>query len=809
MTPTILFTLGTAPAGWLPVAQDLLRRAPQGVELMLRGVSEWHHAVELSAGQTSGAGLAAWADALPAEDPLRGELAEVGGDRRAAWGALEPRACWTLPVLAEAYPGACYLVLVEAPAQALAAELLVDDACQATEVLDRWVASARRILRHLHAHPGRCLVLDAAEARQDRALATLLCRERTGIALREPAEDAPALGGPDPLALYLADAMASRHPASAAAYAELQAACQPLTDELAAPRARPDIHTAAVQLRVLEAARKAVDRMSADLLATQLVAQQAGVERDAACADATEVLARQHRQQEQLAAALLQQQATETKVASLEAELAGLQHDLAQTKASLAGSRKEARELTTEVEASRRDMQAAAANEEALRDKLLAAEVSRETAHRHRDELAQQLESMAATVTELRAEMQRQSNTHAAAMQEQLAASSLQQQTAQAGLAALEAERETAHQHRAELAQQLLRANEEKRLLIARLHDAHGEVAQVQQQLRRLDERLPHAAAARGAGLDLGQVRTGSARNTPPHRELEFDFPSLRRPGRPVQALSLRLVEHNGNPGLVLFDDGTPPLDGWQESGREGERPLTLLVPADHDSRRRLAGLGASDWLLLQAVMSGLERALRAGNDGLPGTWLLVLQRLRAQIDALPPQPRHDRVEFATVEGEGGRVGLHVLMHVVDCAGTRQLRWGLTWWPAADGGDVEWQTGPRGCVEPPLLSWPVDAQTGPVERLRLAASTHLPRAARRARWLALPPQDLQLMRAVNAAVPAWLEAAAAAGSVTAQQQAAWRAWAQVLAGRIDAELRPPLLRRALRALAASLRGAKP
>lgn len=746
MTPTVLFTFGTAPAGWLPVAQDLLRRAPQGVELALRGVNDWHQAAERAAGTTAAAGLAAWADALPADDPLRGELAEIGGDRRAAWGALEPRACWTLPVLAAAHPGASYLILVDAPAQALAGELLLDEACQATEVLDRWVASARRILRHLHAHPGRCMVLDAAEARQDRALATLCCRERTGIALREPAEDAPALGGPDALALYLAEIMASRHPASASVYAELQAACQPLGDEVAAARNRPDINAAAARLHVLETARGAVEGMASELQAAQLVAQQTGVERDAARADAAEVLERQHGQQEQLAAALLQQQAAEDKVANLQADLAGLQQDFLQTQASLAGSQAETRKLTNEVEAARRDLQAAAATEEALRGKLVSAEVSREMAQRHRDELATQL----------------------------------------------------------------TRANEEKRLLLARLHDAHGEVAQVQQQLRRLDERLPHAAAARGAGLDLGQVRTGAVRNTPPHRELDFDFPPLRRPGRPAQALSVRLVEHNGNPGLVLFGDGSPPLDGWQESGHEGERPLTLLVPADDDSRRRLARLNASDWLLLQAVMSGMERALRAGNDDLPGGWLLVLQRLRAQIDALPPRLRHDRAEFATVQSEGGRVGLHALLHQVDCAGTHQSRWGLTWWPAPGGGDVEWHLGPQGCPEPPLLAWPLDASsTQPVEHLRLAAGSVSPRAARRARGLALPAQDLQLMRAVHAALPVWLDAAAAAQTVTTQQHAAWRAWARALAGRIDADLRPPLLRRALRALASSLRGAKP
>jgi hypothetical protein len=355
---------------------------------------------------------------------------------------------------------------------------------------------------------------------------------------------------------------------------------------------------------------------------------------------------------------------------------------------------------------------------------------------------------------------------------------------------------------------QAARREEETRLLLARLHDSHGEAARLQTALRTLDERLPYAAAARGAGLDLGPVRMGALRDTPPHRELGFELPHCRRPGQPPAPLALRLVEHNGNPGLVLFADGAPPLMAWQESSREGDRPLSLFVPADEDSRQRLARLSGSDWLLLQALMSALERSLRAAGEAAPPGWLLVLMRLRSAIDALPERPRHDGIEFsaaASAPGSSTVDGLNMRLRGVDCAGLRQARWGLTWWPASGGGDIEWQLGEGGCSDPVLVSWPLQPDGRPSERLRIATNGEGPRASRRQRWLALPAQDLRMLRAVTAAMPDWVDAAASSGAVPAERALTWRASAQTLARRIDTDLQLPLSRRLARALRGTLR----
>ena len=850
MTQTLLFTLGTAPAGWLSLAQDLLRRAPPGVDLCVRSFSDWHRQAETAAA-AAGLPLAAWAEALQEDNPARAELASVAADLRGSWGGLEPRACWTLPLLATLYPRATYLIFVEGPVQALAAELLASADCKADEVLDRWTASARSILRHVHAHPGRCVVLDAVEALRDRGLAAIVCRERTGIALREPDEAAPPLAGPDPLAMYLAGVMASRHLASAAVFAELQAACLPLGDDTAGRQKAPDLKAASAQLRLLIAARHNAERLGVERVAAEEALSKASAERDAARTDAAEVLQRQHAQQEQLAAAVLEQQAAAARQSALEGEIARLREDLGGATAAVAAGRLESDGLRTEVELARRALQTALETEDALRGKLLAAEVSRETALRHRDELQGQLESalkanvaledqasalaergqqldvLQAEHTALTSAMQTLQQEHTQLRQ------ALERATREADLTRTEAQQlhdqgssttealeqarqqlKTLQKDRDQLQQSLqqrlqadhaqsARREEETRLLLGRLHDAHGESARLQQALRTLDERLPHAAAARGAGLDLGPVQMGALRDTPPHRELAFEFPHFRRPGQAPSTLAVRLVEHNGNPGLVVFADGPPPLMAWQESGREGDRPLCLFVPADADSRQRLARLSASDWLLLQAMMSALERSLRAAGDAAPSGWLLVLQRLRAAIDTLPARPRHDRIEFGVIapaHGAGAAEGLHVLLHGVDCGGQRQPRWGLDWWPAAGGGDIEWRLGEHGCAEPALVSWPLQADGRPAERLRIAAGGEGARAERRRRWLTLPTQDLQLMRVVTATMPEWVEAAAGSGVVPAARAAAWHSAAQALTRRIDTDLQVPLSRRLVQAL---------
>jgi hypothetical protein len=232
------------------------------------------------------------------------------------------------------------------------------------------------------------------------------------------------------------------------------------------------------------------------------------------------------------------------------------------------------------------------------------------------------------------------------------------------------------------------RLAEERRLLLQRLHEAHGELARLHQQVRTLDERLPFVGRARAQGMDLGRAEVTAVRDEPPHREVSLELRDVRLPGRAPTSLSARLVEHLGHPGLVLFADGEPVITAWQESAQEGTRPLMLLVPSDLASRQRLAAFTASDWHLLQALLSAVDQSVRTAGPQLPPRWSQVLRRLRAELAALPPTLRHDRLHCEPVQGEGGAEGLAIRLENVDLDGRLAERWGLRWWPTPEGGEL-------------------------------------------------------------------------------------------------------------------------
>src|SRR5690606_10234533 len=99
----------------------------------------------------------------------------------------------------------------------------------------------------------------------------------------------------------------------------------------------------------------------------------------------------------------------------------------------------------------------------------------------------------------------------------------------------------------------------------------------------------------------------------PPHREVSFVVREVRAGKRRVAEAAVRLVEHWGRPGLVIFaEDGRAPFfETWRESGQEEGRPYMLLVHGEESALRVYDAMGTFDWQLVQALVVRLGQALQ------------------------------------------------------------------------------------------------------------------------------------------------------------------------------------------------------
>lgn len=326
-----------------------------------------------------------------------------------------------------------------------------------------------------------------------------------------------------------------------------------------------------------------------------------------------------------------------------------------------------------------------------------------------------------------------------------------------------------------------LSASLESEQLLLELHQVQEELETVCAQRRALqtaaDSALPEAI---GLSLTIGELLPTAERAALPHRELSFALRRLRLAGREVDESTLRLVEHHGHPGLVVFANMQGPqlLDSWIESGREDGRPYALLVPGDRHSQPIFDAMGSTDWLLTQALVGQMGRKVQSSSTVLAPYWGHVARRLRERLQELPHRLRFDGLTFEPADAASeGCLGLQ--FDHVHCGLRRLERLALRWRPTGPQAGIELRYDPL--AGPPLPSWPTDAQGSLPDSLLLpmGPARGVKDAKASAPWARLTASDrdfmlslLSLLPMVAARVPAALQSAARISDLEAAARAA-------------------------------------
>src|SRR5690606_22869345 len=154
---------------------------------------------------------------------------------------------------------------------------------------------------------------------------------------------------------------------------------------------------------------------------------------------------------------------------------------------------------------------------------------------------------------------------------------------------------------------ELRRTREECELLTLQAGQVQQELARVHaEKLRLAQEARSRPATSQFGDVSIGEVVLLGERDTPPHREVSFVIRDVRREGQEIAEAAVRLVEHWGRPGLVIFkEEGRPPvLDSWTESGREDDRPFMLLIHGDEATQAAYDAMTTPDWHLMRALIA-------------------------------------------------------------------------------------------------------------------------------------------------------------------------------------------------------------
>ncbi len=668
-------------------------------------------------------------------------------------------------------------------------DALTDDG---PRMLDTWARDARALLRLIERHRARCLVVDTAEAAgAPVALATAL----RGLAGTVPdGLHVSTAGLIDPVWLPLARAAAREHRAAWRLHEELQAHALPLLDADSAkggatagssPPSDSALRGAALaRLALLRKAEQQRPAVEADLQQAREHSRSLQADAEVARRAHDTALDAQRAEAHRLQAALIglgeRALSAETRlqafVDALHQNQAGLEHaahasqalqqehlsllDRSRAQADEASALRAAvQNLETAQAASQRDAAAAEARIQGLAQRMhQQAEAELADERRALQQLRPQLQAATTEVHSLRQQIAdgatlldasaRAAESAQAALQDRW---QLQFQQQQGELALAQSELDLSqrmHQQaevdlagdRCELLQQLLRHRN--------LRD------ELQHQHRLL--RMQDAAARNGLPLivaepALGAVVVGAEHGDAPHRHFDATVVDVPVGDAVLPHLAVRLIEHHGRPGLLLFcdDEGLPPLSDWSIDGTEAGRPYTSLVPSDGPGAARLSRLARADWVRVAALAAHLEAALRADPALAGGRWPGVAARLCRQLAALPARLRYDGIQVDA----GPATGL-LDVQLIDCLFGAQVLPAITlrWQPGPAAG-LQWLL-PAGETAAPLAAWPLGDDGRPEAAFTLPVGPSWGGSVGQQAWGRFSVHDRALLLGLLDALPA-------------------------------------------------------
>jgi hypothetical protein len=300
----------------------------------------------------------------------------------------------------------------------------------------------------------------------------------------------------------------------------------------------------------------------------------------------------------------------------------------------------------------------------------------------------------------------------------------------------------------AELAQAIESRDAARPLAEAQELKIHRLTDQLQAALEGLDQIASSSAGS--PTLDVGVLDVTGVRNEAPFRELNLSLSDWTCATGTLDEAHVRLVEHNGLPGLVVFQDlhGRAPFTQWDPNGDENGRPFMAVFPSDQGPQAPLSRMASVDWRLVRALTDQLCLSLADDADGgLRRPWHDIAVRLRVGLEFFPDRLRYADVT-ATVQGERAELRLGDVFQGGRSWPELRLEW------HRDDGQARFAllraSDPSGVV---LASWPVSADGSYADRYELPVVGRTDPAVLRQWWGSMPVADQQLITLLVDALP--------------------------------------------------------
>jgi peptidoglycan hydrolase CwlO-like protein len=154
---------------------------------------------------------------------------------------------------------------------------------------------------------------------------------------------------------------------------------------------------------------------------------------------------------------------------------------------------------------------------------------------------------------------------------------------------------------------------------------------------------------------EIEEVIRGTAHETGEHQHINYTLRGITHLGRKFSRLDVRIVEHRGNAGMVIFEPISEerPFYAWEKHGEENGRSYMLIIPSEKKGEEWLVRSTTNDLLLCQSIASFIGIDIMA-NRCSNAIWHDKCVEILHGIDINPPRLHYDDVQKVS-----SRKGMH------------------------------------------------------------------------------------------------------------------------------------------------------
>ena len=151
---------------------------------------------------------------------------------------------------------------------------------------------------------------------------------------------------------------------------------------------------------------------------------------------------------------------------------------------------------------------------------------------------------------------------------------------------------------------------------------------------------------------EIEEVIIGTRHEDGEHQHINFTLKGITHLGRKIQKLDVRLVEHKGNPGIVIFDSDHQEraFYDWRMSGEENSRKFMLIIPSEQKGQEWLVQATSNDLLLITNIIKYLGKEfLKVPTSG-KRFWDHACNSLLNNISSIPKRLHYDSIQLIESE---------------------------------------------------------------------------------------------------------------------------------------------------------------